>query len=84
MTPYAPAPVVAEEGVGTPTSIVDGDSRAVHIGMPVEVAFGWLPLKSAFLLQGRPVNRQSNRTIEIYRNHSLGRKCWLADLMHSG
>ena len=33
------------------TSIVDGDSRAVHIGMPVEVAFGWLPIKSASLLQ---------------------------------
>ena len=66
------------------TSILDGDSRAVHIGMPVEVAFGWLPIKSASLRQGRPVSRQSKRTIEIYCNHGLGRKCWLADLMHSG
>ena len=65
------------------TSIVDGDSRAIHIGMPVEVAFRWLPIKSASLLQGRPVSRQSKRTIEIYRSDGLGRKCWLADLMHS-
>ena len=84
------------------TSIVDGDSRAVHIGMPVEVAFGWLPIKSASLRQGRPVSRQSNRTIGIHRNRAIDRKCWtaeghsvvvtsdvcrkcwLADLMHSG
>lgn len=39
MTPCVPAPAEAEEGARMFSNIVDGNPRAVHIGMPGEVAF---------------------------------------------